>query len=248
MYKPKLTPLSTHKPASKTALPESFTLLVWNLQKHDFSHFLHRPIEELIQTPAADILSLQEAAIQFSQTRFFNLPFVMAPNIQTSKGHFGVVTASNYQVKPYRQCLTQSREIGLTTHKTALITHHQLSNGQQLTHVNIHAINFVSNQVFNQELQHLWLHLTHQTGPMIISGDFNTWNKTRLRVLEQATAKLKLKAVEFPDTRPIKTMLKQPLDHIFYRQLSLENAQALSVTHISDHNPLVATFLTPKNS
>ncbi|MEA3405281.1 MAG: endonuclease/exonuclease/phosphatase family protein [Pseudomonadota bacterium] len=248
MYKPKHTPLSVNTEAQHDSLPERFTLLVWNLQKSDFSHYLHRPIEELIKIPVPHILSLQEAATQFAQNRFFNLPFVMAPNIQTSKGHFGVVTASSHQIKPYRQCLTHSREIGLTTHKTSLITHHPLSNGEVLTHVNIHAINFVRNQVFNQELQHLWSFLTHQSGPMIISGDFNTWNKTRLKVLQQATTKLKLQAVNFPDTQPIKTMLRQPLDHIFYRELTLQNAQALNVPHISDHNPLVATFLASKNN
>lgn len=245
MYKPKLTPISVNPETQRNALPNCFTLLVWNLQKTDFSHYLHRPIEELISTPIPHLLSLQEAATQCSQTRFFNFPFVMAPNIQTSKSHFGVVTASAHQIKPYRQCLTQSREIGLATHKTALITHHPLNNGQVLIHVNIHAINFVRNQVFNQELQHLWSFLSHQSGPMIISGDFNTWNKTRLKVLQQATRKLNLKAVNFPDTQPIKTLLRQPLDHIFYRELNLKNALALNIPNISDHNPLIATFKTP---
>ena len=248
MYKPKLTPLSENTASETLCLPETFTLLVWNLQKTNFSHFLFRPIEALINVPAPHILSLQEASTLPLQNRFFNFPFVMAPNIQTAKYHYGVLTASPFQTKPYQQCLTRAREIGLTTHKTALITHHLLANGLTLIHVNIHAINFVSNQTFNKELKYLWSFLTHQTGPMIISGDFNTWNKTRLRSLQKAAQLLKLEAVPFADTRPIKTLLRQPLDHIFYRQLTLTTSHALNVPSISDHNPLIATFSTPKNT
>ena len=248
MYKPKLTPLSFNEPSVSDRLPNTFTLLVWNLQKVNFSHFVFRPIEELINIPSPQILSLQEAATQSMQTRFFNFPFVMAPNIQTNQNHFGVITASKHRIQPFQQCLTRTRELGLTTYKTALITHHPLSNGQILTHVNIHALNFVGTQTFKKELNFLWNWIVNQTGPMIISGDFNTWNTTRLKHLDKITKTLNLKAVQFPDSRPIKTLLKQPLDHIFYRQLTLKNAHALSVPKISDHNPLIATFCTLKNT
>lgn len=248
MYKPKLTPLSVHKPLTAKSLPKTFTLLVWNLQKVNFSHFIFRPIEELINISTPHILSLQEAATHPMQTRFFNFPFVMAPNIQTKQNHYGVITASGHRIQPYQQCLTRTRELGLTTYKTALVTHHPLANGQTLTHVNIHAINFVSTRTFKKELNFLWNLISDQTGPMIISGDFNTWNKTRLKHLYKVTETLNLKAVQFPDNRPIKTLLRQPLDHIFYRQLTFKNALALSVPKISDHNPLIATFCTSKNT
>jgi len=248
MYKPKLTPLGSSIPTPEDSLPETFTLLAWNLQKVDFAHFIFRPIEELIDVTRPHLLSLQEAYTRAMQNRFFSFPFVMAPNIQTKKGYYGVITATPFPIKPYQQCLTRSREIGLTTHKTALITHHTLSNGQTLTHVNIHAINFVGTRTFKKELNLLWRFITEQSGPMIISGDFNTWNKQRLKHLYTATERLNLKAVTFPDVKPIKTLLRQPLDHIFYRELTLKNAQALSVPHISDHNPLIATFCGAKNT
>jgi len=248
MYKPKLTPLSLNDSAVLESLPETFTLLVWNLQKVNFSHFIFRPIEELIDIPKPHLLSLQEAATHPMQNRFFNFPFIMAPNIQTKKNHYGVITASSFNIQPYQQCLTRTREMGLATHKTALITHHPLANGQTLIHVNIHAINFVGTRTFKKELNLLWRFITEQSGPMIISGDFNTWNKPRLKHLHEVTEMLNLKAVHFPDSRPIKTLLQQPLDHIFYRELNVKNAQALSVPNISDHNPLIATFCTAKNT
>jgi len=168
----------------------------------------------------------------------------MAPNIQTKKNHYGVLTASSTIIKPLQQCLTQSREFGWTTHKTALITQHKLSNQETLTHINIHAINFVAHSVFKRELNKLFHHLEHITGPIIVSGDFNTWNKKRNQSLIQATQIIGLQKVEYPDSKAIKTMFKHPLDHIFFRGLTFQSSQALEINHISDHNPILATFCT----
>ncbi|WP_373020646.1 endonuclease/exonuclease/phosphatase family protein [Thiomicrorhabdus sp.] len=248
MYKPKFTPLSHAHPLeqSEHPLPDCFTLLTWNLQKVDFGHYIHRPIETLLSIRTPHLLSLQEAATRPMQSKFFDLPFVMAPNIQTQKNHYGVLTASTSGITPHHQCLTQTRELGIMTHKTALITTHPLNDGNWLTHVNIHAINFVPHTLFKKELQLLWSKLAHLEGPMIISGDFNTWNRTRLKTLHHATDQLGLKKVEYPDSHNIKTLMRQPLDHIFFRDLVLTESNALHVPEISDHNPLIATFCLPR--
>lgn len=244
MYKPTFspTPLPAFDNLTEPSLPEHFSLLAWNLHKEDFSRYIDHSIEHLIDIEQPHLLSLQEAAIQFEQPKFFNLPFVMAPNIQSSNKQFGVLTASPHHNSAQHQCLTHSRELGFTTRKAALITEHALENGQILTHVNIHAINFMPHMYFKRELHLLWYLLSHKTGPMIISGDFNTWSNNRLRTLLQATAQLQLQQVTYPDHRAIKTMMRKPLDHIFYRGLNLTSSEALSVPHISDHNPLIARF------
>ncbi|MDX1352931.1 MAG: EEP domain-containing protein, partial [Thiomicrorhabdus sp.] len=110
MYKPKSTPI-THSDTEnlpQKQLPECFTVLAWNLQKTDFSHFMHRSIKELFTQLNIDIqpqiLSLQEAKTWPTQNSFFNLPFIMAPNIQTKRHYFGVLTASSSIITPMRQC------------------------------------------------------------------------------------------------------------------------------------------------
>ncbi|MBD3755638.1 MAG: endonuclease/exonuclease/phosphatase family protein [Gammaproteobacteria bacterium] len=243
MYRPHYTPLSEPNHQQKP-LPNCFKLLCWNLQKTDFSHFMHRTIEQLLDIAPPQLLALQEASTHESQTRFFDLPFAMAPNIQTGKRHFGVLTACEYSMTPYLQCLTHSRELGWSTHKTALITQHQLANGEILIHANIHAINFVPNPVFQRELQHLYQHLAQHTGPLIVSGDFNTWNKTRLKTLHNLNENLQLQQAEIANANAIKTLFRHPLDYIFFRQLKLQEARALHVREISDHNPLLARFCT----
>ncbi|WP_019557353.1 endonuclease/exonuclease/phosphatase family protein [Thiomicrorhabdus arctica] len=244
MLRPKTTPLSQHAHPSLNSqkLPTHFTLITWNLQKIDFSHYINRPIEHLLNLPTLHILSLQEAATHHLQQTFFNLPFVMASNIQTRRKHYGVMTASDYAITPYQQCLTRSRELGLATHKTALITQHPLQNGQILTLVNIHAINFVPNYIFKKELQMLWSHLSQTPGPLIVSGDFNTWNEARKTILNTAAEELDLTLAPLANPQAIKTLNRQPLDHVFYRGLHLTDSYALSVPSISDHNPLITTF------
>ena len=242
MYKPKRSPVPSN--ASSQALPTTFNLLCWNLQKVDFSHYQHRDIDQLLEIEAVHLLSAQEASIQPDQHSFFNMPFVMAPNIETRQKLHGALTASHYQMSPHHQFLTQSRELGFATYKPAIITRHRLSNQQTLTHVNIHAINFVPHYIFKRELLVIWHRLEELEGPMIISGDFNTWNKTRIQTMLNATEKLGLSMVSYPDCKPIKTLNRQPLDHIFYRGLTLLESQAIAVPHISDHNPILAQFRT----
>ncbi|WP_319381809.1 endonuclease/exonuclease/phosphatase family protein [Thiomicrorhabdus sp.] len=244
MYKPKLTPISHERAIihADSALPDPFRLLTWNLHKTDFSHYVHRPIERLLEIETPHLLSFQEAATVPMQNRFFNLPFVMAPNIQTRSRHFGVLTASQYGMLARHQCLTRSRELGWATHKTSLITEHLLANGERLTHINIHAINFVPNRLFKQELSHLWNLVSEKKGPMIVSGDFNTWNKARVSFLENTARQLGLEQVVYPDVSPIRTLNRQILDYVFYRGLKVHSSRAFDVKHISDHNPLEVVF------
>ncbi len=240
MYRPKHSPLSNQLAEAK--LPDPFSLICWNLHKEDFSTFHPRNIEQLLNIEEMHILSLQEARINENQGTFFGLPFSMAPNIETPNNVYGALTASAYQHHTYHQFLTTSRELGFATHKPAIITQHPLNDGQILTHVNIHAINFVPHYVFKKELQLLIHKIEELEGPLIISGDFNTWNKARVTTLAKTVNKLGLTKVDYPDIRPIKTLNRQPLDHIFYRNLTLKNSRAITVPHISDHNPIIAEF------
>ncbi|MDR9499418.1 MAG: endonuclease/exonuclease/phosphatase family protein [Hydrogenovibrio sp.] len=245
MYRPTHTPISPEfytDPNTSAVLPNPFELVAWNVQKTDFTPYSLTELSEVIPVPKVDLLSMQEARTQDGQPRFFNLPYLMAPNLQRGGRHYGVVTASRVQMQAQAQCLTQSRELGWATHKTALITRHPMPDGQWLTHLNIHAINFVSHALFKQELQTIWRHLAEHSGPMILSGDFNSWNRTRAMTLQKATDQLGLKKVAYPSDRGIRRLNRQPLDHVFYRGLEVVSAEVLSVPHISDHNPLSVCF------
>ena len=166
----------------------------------------------------------------------------MASNIETFRHLYGVVTATKVAFTTIIPNLTYRREIGLITYKSMLITHHELPNGQNLHVVNIHAINFVSINIFAKELEKIKAELHSCSGPIIVGGDFNNWTKKRIKALETFQHALGLEKAEVEQEHHIKQIFTKPLDHIFYRDLKLLKAVAIDTEKISDHNPIYATF------
>ena len=73
-----------------------------------------------------------------------------------------------------------------------------------------------------------------------MSGDFNTWRKKRIQIVEELAAKLNLSAVEFDDDQR-KQAFGNYLDHIYVRGLSTLESATRSV-ETSDHNPMSVTL------
>ena len=168
--------------------------------------------------------------------------YAMASNIETFQHLYGVLTATQVAFKKIHQNLSNRREVGLITHKSMLITHHQLPDGQNLHVVNIHAINFVSIKIFTKELEKIKAELHSLSGPMIVGGDFNNWTKKRIKALETFQQALGLEKADVHQEHHIKKIFAKPLDHIFYRDLTLLKAEAIDTKKVSDHNPIYATF------
>lgn len=172
----------------------------------------------------------------------------MASNIETFRNLYGVVTATKAAFTIIDSNLTNRREVGLITYKSMLITHHKLSDGQTLHIVNIHAINFVSIKTFTKELEKIRIALDTFNGPMIVAGDFNNWTKKRISALETFQHALSLKKAEVHEHHHIKRIFAKPLDHVFYKDLTLLKAQAIDTKSVSDHNPIYATFSVIRDS
>jgi endonuclease/exonuclease/phosphatase (EEP) superfamily protein YafD len=166
----------------------------------------------------------------------------MASNIETFQHLYGVLTATKIAFTTISPHLTHRREGGLITHKSMLITHHELPDGRTLHIVNIHGINFVSIKVFIKELEEIKSVLHSCSGPIIVAGDFNNWTKKRIMALETFQHALGLEKAEVQEGHHVKQIFEKPLDHIFYRDLELLKAEAIDTKRISDHNPIYATF------
>ena len=134
--------------------------------------------------------------------------------------------------------------MGIATCKSQLISQHRLSNGKLLYMVNLHAINFVSLKSFTLELEKIKRELQHYSGAMIIGGDFNNWSTKRVKVLEAFQKDLSLEKADIDAYHHIKHVFSKPLDHIFYRGITLLKAEAIDTKKVSDHNPIYATFQT----
>ena len=168
--------------------------------------------------------------------------YALASNIETSKHLYGVMTAARIKFETVETKLTTKREVGVMTHKSQLITKHRLPNGQTLHIVNIHAINFVSAKLFIHEMEMIKEKVKQIEGPVIIGGDFNNWTDKRAHLIEEYREELGFKQAEIIEKRHIKHLFAKPLDHIFYRGITLLHAEAIDTGRVSDHNPIYATF------
>lgn len=198
--------------------------------------------KKLFDEESVDVIALQEAKAELDVHMLYTFPSVMSPNIQTGKNLYGVQTASNHSFKAYQQHLTNTRESFFATRKSALVTLHYFDDGSHVTVVNIHAINFVLHGYYRKELLRLVERIRDIEGPMILCGDFNSWNKKRYITMMEFVKELGLEEVAFDTGKHIKSFNRQPLDYVFYRGLSIVSQKVLDIPTVSDHNPLIVMF------
>jgi endonuclease/exonuclease/phosphatase (EEP) superfamily protein YafD len=106
---------------------------------------------------------------------------------------------------------------------------------EKLTILNCHALNFVTTASWKKTIR-AWFNEIPLHGACIVAGDFNTWNTTRLKHLHQF---LYSKGFSYA---PYKGNEVMRLDHIFVRDIHIENVQCHTRVHTSDHYPITMTF------
>ena len=152
----------------------------------------------------------------------------------------GVMTASRYKPVSHEEVI--SWEPWLGTPKATSISKYNIPKlGHDLMVVNIHSINFTFGiKQYLEQINKIHEYLTEHSGPVVLSGDFNTWRKKRSDILNQLATEHDLEPIQFSvDHR--KKVFGQKLDHIYVRSLSLESAHAPH-TRSSDHSPMTAQF------
>jgi len=236
-----LAALDTSCQSSSYALDsEGFTLVTWNLQKSQKEGW----IEDLSSlTAGADIVLLQEALLSTDLSRLLagtDKHWDLAPAFVYRNDPVGVLTAS--KITPLIRCMLRIQEPMLKVPKSILMTHYLFEGGSpHLVVVNLHGINFSLETV---SYRNLWLSLemilVPYAGPLIIAGDFNTWSKARLTIVEQTMARLGLKAISFTEGSPT-TFFGNTLDHIYYRDL-IPLVTNVPQVQSSDHFPLQVSF------
>lgn len=222
------------------ALPSSFTLLNWNIYKQKRNNWEVK-LQEWATT--ADLITLQEAKyspelISFSDKNGFfylqNFAFKQSGFI------YGVNTLS--KASPIAACGTRQKEPWIIVRKTALASTYPIQGSEEtLLVINLHGINFTFTErpLIKQLAPYLSLINRHQ-GPVIFSGDFNTWSDARLEGVDQTLLEIGFSELAFEyDQRS--RIFGLPLDHIYFRDLKVVDAQSL-ITKASDHNPLLVTF------
>lgn len=222
--------------------PGDIRLLNWNVQKKrhagwrdDFARLASE----------SDLVLMQEASLGgFAESDFTDWQhWSFAPGHSIRSGMTGVLTLSRSE--PIARCNFSSVEPWLRTPKSTSITAFALSGSDEvLVVVNVHAV-LVSFGLHDYRLQFDRIAdiLQDHRGPIIFAGDFNTWHKRRMQIVDALAASLDLQPVTFDEDTRMR-FFGIALDHIYVRQLQLVNAETATVI-TSDHNPLLAVLSMP---
>lgn len=230
--------------ATRSQLPgRKFKFMVWNLFKGSEETFR---TEFITMGFTRHIILAQEMLLNKKMLDTFKLlphfKFTTATSFYSSKEKLRTGVANISPVKPLftKYIRTKTLEPFLKTPKMALITTYPIAYSRKnLTVVNIHGINFVTTKKFEEEIDRIYQIIKDIPHPLVFSGDFNTWNEDRLKILENYTKKLGLKEAEFyPDYRI--RFNGNVLDHFFYSSdLKVTSAEVDNSSIGSDHKPLL---------
>lgn len=213
----------------------SIDLLIWNIQKGRNSGWL----EDLHQFSGdKDLVLIQEAVLQTAVATELtpDTYWSFAPGFQTTQGISGVVTFSTIQ--PLVQCNLSTREPWLRTPKATNIAEYGLKDrNDSLLVVNIHAVNLTFGvRALAEQLEQVRQVLAGHQGPVIFSGDFNTWSTKRQQVVNELVDSLRLTALSFDEDHRLR-VFGNPMDHVYVRGLTSLEAMSQPVD-TSDHNPM----------
>jgi len=234
------------------SLPRTITLVNWNVQKGTSPQFVD-DLARLLEQEQPDIVFLQEARTGLIQVEPMGGYFANGWSYPWPGGTMvGVLTLS--QIPPLRvePVSTRYREFFVTAPKVSLLTEYPLPSGKSLLTVNVHLLNFErwGDLKIRDQLADLKSLMIIHPGPIIMAGDFNTWNEKRLQLVEEIAVELKLAEVmDFPAGRTTGDMgsdffnsifgiqTELSLDRVYYRGFSIDSARVLPYES-SDHKPI----------
>lgn len=219
-------------------------ILVWNIYKGRNRQWQD---DFLTLTGNKDLVILQESVLNTRHDALFQTPdkfeWVMARTHQNRKNGMatGVKTGCCAPSLERRFFISPDKEPILNTSKMLLSTTYPVEGHAPLMVINIHAINFVSFQKYGRQTAQIIEAIGEHEGPVILAGDFNTWNVNRLRKLYEITHSLGL--IEAPlQKRPRWGHFNQTLDHVFYKRITLDSAELRFDIKSSDHYPITLDF------
>jgi endonuclease/exonuclease/phosphatase (EEP) superfamily protein YafD len=231
--------VDSHSPQAYALNGQAIRILNWNIQKSTQTGW----VEDLRRLSiGADLVLLQEATLEAELRKKMEGEnhAVFAPGYTTEEYSSGVLTAS--KVAPQAHCTLSHQEPWLGTPKATNISRYAITgHSQQLLVINLHGVNFSLNSTaLAQQLTDASAVVRVHQGPVIFSGDFNTWSDSRMDALQATMTSLKMEELIFREDQR-KQVFGNALDHIFVRGLRVVEAGTATVTS-SDHNPVFATL------
>jgi endonuclease/exonuclease/phosphatase (EEP) superfamily protein YafD len=211
----------------------------WNVQKtrkpgwqRDYDAF----------TSDKELVLIQEASLREDTINKLDSSkhWAFAPGYGTDGEISGVLNLST--IKPMTQCSFVTLEPVIRKPKATSITQYGMSaTDETLVVVNMHAVNFsLGLGAFREQFERIAAVLAEHRGPLILSGDFNTWRLRRQQIVGSVVKELGLRPLVFEIDHRVQ-VLGRTIDHIYVRGLSTV-ATATNAVTTSDHNPMSATL------
>ena len=220
--------------------PEQFSLLSWNSHRGSHQNW-HNDLVSLAR--GADIILLQEAALKpvlEAQPDLSANQWLMAAAFYLEDQEIGVMSAARVPAEAY--CVNREPEPILQIPKVGLAAAYPLAGlDQELLVVNIHMVNFtIKTEAIQRQIGALERLVRTHRGPVIVAGDFNTWNEEREALVHRKMTDLGMRPVAFdPDHRA--SFFKHKVDAVYYRNLEVTKSLSHQVES-SDHTPLEVHF------
>lgn len=236
-------------------LAEGLRLLSWNVHKGK-DRALPAELRSLVDRHRPQLVTLQESRESIP------LPAGYAGHKGASfrRGGLGaregVMTLSRVPPRLVHRVRSAERELFVATPKAALITVYDTADGHVLCLVNVHGLNFdPSGRQLGRQLDDLVAAVEGIDGPLLVTGDFNSWNDARDEMVRRMAAALGLEEArpDYPGGAkgrvPGKRVRKAigldgrlHLDRAFVRGLRPCAAHWVEDARASDHVPLLVHF------
>ncbi|HNY30299.1 MAG TPA: endonuclease/exonuclease/phosphatase family protein [Fibrobacteria bacterium] len=231
-------------------LPGRFTMVVWNVHKEADPGFLS-DLGSLVGTSGADLVLLQEARVDSDpsalQSALGDRIWHLSANLAGTKVQYGVLTASSGLPLEATALLSQAGEPIALTRKASLVTRYRIAS-ETLCVANVHALNFSPLlSGFRGQLSDLVERMRAHAGPLIVAGDFNTWNARKQSLADSILGSLGLVRLDFGvQSARRASRFGHALDHVYFHPQYLEvdtaGVQVRDSISSSDHVPLVVPF------
>jgi endonuclease/exonuclease/phosphatase (EEP) superfamily protein YafD len=221
------------------------TLLNWNVHKNNHHYKWLHDFDEILKQYKPNIISFQEYQTMGRRSIIDKQPhyaYGFFPNIAFKQHMYGLLTAAKADIDDFTPLFTSDVEPLIKTPKVSFVTSHRMFGGEILSVVNVHMINFVKIRKYIAQVKQIESACRQKEGALILTGDFNTWSRKRMRILLSMTREVGLKLALFEKEDHKKPFLSYPLDHIFYRGLKQDKSLILNKIESSDHKPMLVTF------
>lgn len=237
---PAEVPISVDPSIEPVSESVQLKVLSWNIEKGKNPGW-----KKALQTLAenVDFVLLQEAVFveEMQDPQKLEAYWTFAQGYTTKNYRSGIMTIA--RAAPDYVCNLQVTEPWLRSPKLVSISRYQVESlSKPLLVVNLHAINFtLGTTEFAEQMRKARVIAEKHAGPIVMAGDFNTWNTNREKVLQTMMEELEFDEVVFTEDKRVRTF-DHVLDYVFVKGFRIESSSTLE-TDSSDHNPLIVTLL-----